>query len=128
MTNHHGLGYVIVWGLSSLVGAIWKWSNPPRTTLYMNWSDSKKPTAPSPAITPTNGLHIATRPTRGVDHKAASRLKCRAATTRALWEFREDGILDDGIALLILDRYKVWEPVFIGCLTAEPVVSRPHDQ
>ena len=75
---------MIAWGLSSLVGGIWKWSNPPRTTLYMNCSDNKKPTAPRPAITPTKGLQIATRPTRGVDHKAASRLNNVAKPCQAL--------------------------------------------
>ena len=35
---------------------------------------SRKPTAPRPAITPTTGLHSATRPIRGDDQSAASRL------------------------------------------------------
>ena len=63
----------------------------------MNCSDSKKPTAPSPAMTPTKGLQIATRPTRGVDHKAASRLNTSRSHARALWGFKGDGVLDDCI-------------------------------
>ena len=66
----------------------------------MNCSDNKKPTAPRPAITPTRGLQMATRPTRGVDHRAVSRLNVSRSQVRALRELEESAGFDGCIARL----------------------------